>query len=130
MRIPPVRDFMTTSPRTIAAQDTMAQAHRMMREARVRHLPVVDGDRLVGVVTAGDLHLMETLKDVDPDQVKVREAMSTEPFTVTPKARLREIAGAMAEGRYGAALVMEEGKVVGIFTMVDACRALATLLDA
>ena len=58
MRIPPVRDFMTTSPRTIAAQDTMAQAHGMMREARVRHLPVVDGDRLVGVVTAGDMSLI------------------------------------------------------------------------
>ena len=57
---------MTTSPRTIGAQDTMAQEHRVMREARVRHLPVLDDDRLVGVVSAGDLHLMETLKDVDP----------------------------------------------------------------
>lgn len=122
--------YMSSSVLTIDVDSPLREAHALMRSHDIRHLPVLAKGRLVGLVSQRDLHLIETLKDVDPDQVKVREAMSTEPFTVTPKARLREIAGAMAEGRYGAALVMEEGKVVGIFTMVDACRALATLLDA
>ena len=130
MRIPPVRDFMTTSPRTIGARDTMAQAHRMMREARVRHLPVVDDDRLVGVVTAGDLHLMETLKDVDPEAITVEEAMSQGAYAVTPDTLVDEVVAEMARHKYGCAVVASHGKVVGILTCVDVYRAFAELLHS
>ena len=119
-----VRAFMTPSPVVIGHDQTLAYAHRVMREHEVRHLPVLDGGRLVGVVSQRDLHLVETLRDVDPERVTVEEAMTPEPFTVHPEAPLAEIARAMADHKYGSAVVVEDGKVVGIFTTVDALRAL------
>ena len=83
---------------------------------------------MVGLVSDRDLHLIETLDDVDPRAVQVGEAMSQDPFVVAPDAPLDEVVHVMAERKYGSALVLQHDKVVGIFTTVDACRAFAELL--
>jgi acetoin utilization protein AcuB len=126
--IPSVAKFMTNSPHTIGLDQTMTQAHRMMREYRIRHLPVLRGGQLVGVVSAGDLHLIETLKDVEPDKVTVEEAMTASPYFVSPESPIDEVVSEMAERKYGCVVVMQNHKVVGIFTTVDACRAFADML--
>ena len=120
--------FMTARPVCIASDRTLAEAHRTMRERGIRHLPVVDGGRLVGVVSQRDLYLLETLQGVSPEEERVREAMTAEPFTVAAEAPLDEVAVAMAEHKYGSAVVLDRGQVVGLFTTVDALRALATVL--
>jgi acetoin utilization protein AcuB len=124
-----VRAHMTTSPETVFAHQTMADAHRVMRTHRLRHLPVLDGGRLVGLVSHRDLALVETLPDVDPAHVQLQEAMSTDVYAVSPDAPLRIVATEMAERKIGAAVVVAEGEVVGVFTAVDACRALAQALS-
>lgn len=106
----------------------LAEAHRVMREKRLRHLPVLTEGRLVGVVSTGDLHLIETLDGVDPEKVPVHEAMSSEPYCVPPDAPLEEVADVMAGNKYGCALVVEKGRVLGIFTTVDALEALSHVL--
>ena len=126
--IPTIQKFMTTQPHSIGADQTMAMAHRMMREHRFRHLPVLTGGELVGVLSDRDLHLVETLRDVDPDKVLVEDAMTIAPYTVTPDAPLDDVVGTMAEHKYGCAVVMQNKHLVGIFTTVDACRAFAELL--
>lgn len=123
-----VQRYMTLSPRVISSGQTLAQARQAMRESNIRHLPVVDDGRLVGVVSQRDLYLLETLRGVDPASETVREAMSPEPFAVRPDAPLDEVALAMAQHRYGSAVVVDRGAVVGLFTTVDALRALAALL--
>ena len=120
--------FMTTQPHSIGREQTMAQAHRMMREHRFRHLPVLTGGRLVGLLSDRDLNLIETLRDVDPTKVLVEDAMTSDPYTVSPDAPLDEVVATMAEHKYGCAVVMQNNKLVGIFTTVDACRAFAELL--
>jgi acetoin utilization protein AcuB len=100
-----------------------------MRTSRIRHLPVLEGGQLVGMLTHRDLVLIESLKDVDPKKVTVEDAMSTEVYTVSPDAPLDEVVREMAEKKYGSAVVIQNHKVVGIFTTVDACRTLAELLD-
>ena len=60
--------------------------------------------------------------------VSVEEAMNTSVYAVGPDAPLDEVAGEMAGHKYGSAVVLQNGKVVGIFTTVDACRALQELL--
>jgi acetoin utilization protein AcuB len=127
-RIPPVSKYMSPSPHTIGVDQTMAQAHRVMRENRIRHLPVLQGGKLVGIVSAGDLHLIETLQDVDPDEVVVEDAMTANPHSVAPDAPLDDVVSVMAEHKYGCVVVMERQHVVGIFTTVDACRAFAEWL--
>jgi acetoin utilization protein AcuB len=123
-----VEQYMTRGAHTIGREQTLATAHRMMREHGFRHLPVLDGGKLVGIVSQRDLHLIETLADVNPDEVRVEEAMTTEVFTVRPDAPLAEVARTMADQKLGSAVVMVGEKVVGIFTAVDAHRALADLL--
>jgi acetoin utilization protein AcuB len=126
--IPTIQKFMTTQPHSIGKEQTMAAAHVMMREYRIRHLPVLTGGKLVGVLSDRDLSLLETLKDVDPKEVLVEDAMTADPYAVEPDAPLDEVVSTMAEHKYGCAVVMQNNKLVGIFTTVDACRAFAEML--
>ncbi len=128
--IPKVKNYMSTPPYTIGDEQTMARAHELMRRHRVRHLPVLRAHDLVGVVSDGDLHMVETLADVDPRKVRVDEAMTQDVYTVSPEAPLDEVVREMATHKYGSAVVVEHGRVVGVFTTVDACRAFADMLDA
>ncbi|MDX2053710.1 MAG: CBS domain-containing protein [Polyangiaceae bacterium] len=126
--IPTIQKYMTTSPHTIGVDQPMSEAHNMMRRHHIRHLPVLSGGRIVGIVSAGDLHLVETLADVDPNTVLVEDAMTQEPYCVSPETPLDEVVTTMAAQKYGCAIVAQNHKVVGIFTTVDVCTAFAELL--
>jgi acetoin utilization protein AcuB len=121
---------MTANPHSVGADQPLAVAHKMMREHGIRHLPVLRGGELVGLVSQRDLYLVETLREVDPAVATVEEAMSQSTYAVAPKTPLAKVARVMAAKKYGCAVVMEDGDVVGIFTAVDALRALASLLEA
>lgn len=124
-----VGQFMTVQPHSIGADQTLARAKTVMQEHHVRHLPVLHGGRLVGIVSQRDVALVETLEDVDPRLVTVSDAMSTSVYSVAPETPLQQVVKEMARRRYGSAVVMRGHKVAGIFTTVDACRALASLLQ-
>jgi len=126
--IPHIKKYMTTDVQTIGDQQPMSVAHGMMREQHIRHLPVLHQGKVVGIVTDRDLRLVETLRDVDPTKVAVSEAMTPDPYVVTPEASLDEVVSTMAAKKYGSAVVSDHGHVVGIFTTVDACSAFAELL--
>ncbi|MBK6690498.1 MAG: CBS domain-containing protein [Deltaproteobacteria bacterium] len=119
---------MTTSPHTIGKDQSLAHAHAILKEHRIRHLPVLDGGALVGMLTERDLALIESLSSVDPSGLHVEDAMTPLPFSVHPDSPLDQVAQEMAEKRYGSAVVVANNKVVGIFTAVDAMTALADLL--
>jgi len=99
-----------------------------MRERKIRHLPVLEGGQLLGILSVRDVYLIETLQDVDPAQVTVEEAMTAEPYAVAPDASLKEVVTTMAAKKYGAAVVMEGRKVAGIFTTIDALKVLSDRL--
>jgi acetoin utilization protein AcuB len=128
MLMPTLARYMTRKPWTIDRTAKMTEAHRLMREHQIRHLPVVDGDRVVGIVSMRDLHLLETLPGVSPDEVDVEDAMSTELFVASESDELADIVERMVEARVGSAVVMDPQGLVGIFTSVDAMRALADIL--
>lgn len=124
-----ISKHMTPSPHTIGQEQSMAKAHEIMRSFNIRHLPVLHGGGVVGIVTERDLHLLETLRDVRPEDVPVEDAMSPDPYTVTPDAPLAEVARHMAAHKFGAAIVTEGPHVVGIFSAVDGLRLLANMLE-
>ncbi len=99
-----------------------------MRRHGIRHLPVLSDGKLTGVVSDRDLHLIETLSDVDPKKILVEEAMSRDVFVVSSEAPLDEVALTMAEKKYGCAVVMDREEVIGVFTVIDALVALARAL--
>ena len=119
---------MTPSPATIDADRSLAEAHRLLRRRGIRHLPVVAGGQLVGILSLRDLHLLETLRDVDPEKVTVEEAMTRGPYTVEPGASVEKVAETLAENKWGSAVVVDGGRVVGMFTTTDALKFLARLL--
>jgi acetoin utilization protein AcuB len=126
---PTIRKYMTHDPHTIGQEQTLEVAHRVMREHRVRHLPVLSGGKLVGIVSQRDLHLIETLRDVDPATTTVEEAMTMDVYITTPSTPLAEAACVMADHKYGCAVIVDRGKIAGMFTTVDALVALTQLLD-
>jgi acetoin utilization protein AcuB len=127
--MPAISRYMTKQPWTIARSRSLGEAHALMREHQLRHLPVLDRGQLVGVVSLGDLHLLEVIDRIASDDIPVADAMTEHPFVVTSDAPLDEVAEIMAEKRYGSAIIMGRDGVEGIFTTVDACRALASVLQ-
>ena len=123
-----IEDFMTRSVHTIGTKSPLTEAHRLMNEHAIRHLPVLEGGQLVGMLSQRDLHLIETLKDVVPKEVLVEEAMSQDAYTVAPEASLKEVAREMGFHKYGSAVIVRGKQVLGIFTTTDALRALDTVL--
>ena len=127
-----IDELMTPSPICIRPEQSLAEAHRLMRTHGVRHLPVVGDGRVLGVVTQGDLRLLESISEVETDKVAVEEAMIERPYMVWPDTPVAEVLGEMVARHIGSALVVDRasltsGRVAGIFTAVDAMRALAQM---
>jgi acetoin utilization protein AcuB len=127
---PQVSDYMTASPHVIGAEQPLSLAHDIMRKNELRHLPVLHGGRLVGLVSRGDLHLVETMPDVDAEKVSVEEAMSRDVYGVAPSELLLTVVREMTARKLGSTVILDQGKVVGIFTVIDALRALDRALEA
>lgn len=124
-----IRQYMTASPETIAADLTLAQARDRMFQLQARHLPVVENRELVGILSDRDLRLAESLNH-DLDATPVRQVMTQMTFTCGPEAHLHAVAAEMAEHRYGSAVVVDPehpGHVLGLFTTTDALTALARI---
>lgn len=126
--IPSVQKYMTTTPTSLNPGDTLAHAHSLMRELKIRHLPVCEGDQVVGLLSDGDLFRAESLHDADPNKLKASDVMGKNPYTVSPQAPLDEVVQEMARKKYGSAVVVDNHKVVGVFTATDALGAFAELL--
>ncbi len=113
--IPQIQKYMSVAPHSIGAEQPLTQAHELLNKHSIRHLPVLKGGKLVGMVTQRDLAVVETLKDVDPKKVLVSDVMSPEVYTVSPESPLDEVTSEMASKKYGSAVVVQNGHVVGIF---------------
>jgi acetoin utilization protein AcuB len=127
--MPTVQSYMTTAPHSIGVDQPVSRAHEVMREHRIRHLPVLHGGRLVGILTEGDMRLIASLAEGDQERIPVEDAMSPFVYAVAPDTPLHAVVAMMADHKYGSAVVMDKQRVVGIFTTVDVCRAFAELLQ-
>lgn len=119
--------IMTPQPVTIGRNETLATAHELMRKHRIRHLPVLEHGELVGVVTQRDLFLVESIRGADIETDTVEDALSTDAYAVDPDVPIAKVAKHMMRNRFGCAVVMERGRVVGIFTVTDALRLVSAL---
>ena len=119
--------LMSPQPITIGRTESLATAHRLMTEHGVRHLPVLEHGELVGVLSQRDLFLIESIRSVNADVDTVDDAMSSDTYAVAPDVPIATVAKYMMRKRYGCAVVMERGRVIGIFTVTDALRLVSTL---
>lgn len=120
---------MTPSPVTIERTATMARAMKIMDENGFRHLPIVEDGRLLGLLSERELKIVENMRVVDAGMACVEDFILNAPYSVSPDTPLSEVTRAMAEKKYGSAVIVENDRVIGLFTTVDALRALTMMLD-
>ncbi len=133
-----VREIMQKEVVTLGLEDSLDVAEDIMTLGRVRHLPVVAGDRrLVGLVTQRDLlkasvaSVLALSRSVEHDWLKaipVRLVMSTELLTVSPEDTMEEAVGLMISKKFGCLPVVDGGKLVGLLTETDCLGVLAGFL--
>lgn len=123
-----IKEVMTPAPHAVAQSITVEVAMEMMREHNIRHLPVRDGGRIVGLISERDLNFALRVDRVEPSEMLVRDVFYPEPYCVAPNALVSDVSRKMAQEHYGCALIVEAEELVGIFTTVDACRVLADTL--
>jgi acetoin utilization protein AcuB len=119
---------MTPAPHTIGVGQTLTAAAALMRAHQVRHLPVLDGGRLVGILSERDVAVVSGIPGVNPERLAVAEAMTPDPHALAPDSGLEWVAADMAAHKLGSIVVVENDCVIGIFTTVDALRALQEML--
>lgn len=130
-----VRARMTPNPYTASPETTIADALKLTRNHHIRHLPVCNGDALVGLVTDRDLRLaMPPIWAEEHDELKaqlhsrrVQEVMIRDIITAEPSMPIEEAARLLTGNTIGCLPVMEDGRLIGIITETDMLRALAEL---
>ena len=127
-QVPMIEKYMTPMPHTINQSLPLKKAIQMMSEFNIRHVPVQNAGRLVGVLTDRDIKLASSFEG--SAELTVEDVMTQDPFIAKPQAPLDQVVFEMAEHKYGCAVVQQEnGKVVGIFTAVDGLRVLGQILQ-
>lgn len=133
-----VSDVMSPAPIVVGPEAPLRKVCRLMAEQRIRHIPVVSADGLVGVISDRDIR--EALPSpTSPagatefaaaiDRITVGEVMTEQVITVTPRTPLAEAVHLLAGRKIGCLPVMEADQLVGIVTETDMLQAFATILD-
>jgi acetoin utilization protein AcuB len=127
--MPSIERYMTRQPWTIRRSARCSAALQLMQEHRVRHLPVLEGGKVVGVVSERDLRLVPKIIGENPRDISVEEVMSEDVYGATVDTAVDQVLDHMSEHRYGACVVTDrQGGVAGIFTTVDALERFSELL--
>ncbi len=128
--MPQVVAVMTPFPHAVDIDAPLEGAIALMKERGFRHLPVVEAGVLRGVLTDRDLRsaLGRNIGFHNSGALRVRDLFHDDAYTVEADASLDQVAATMADRHIGSALVTKQGKLVGVFTATDACRALAHVL--
>ena len=124
-----VQAVMTTFPHSIGVEQNLQTARDMMHAYSVRHLPVQESGKLVGVLSEGDINFAIAVEKKSAAEMTVAEAFTEEPYMVDGSEDVKRVARRMYEDRIGCTLVVQGESVVGIFTTTDACRTLAEVLS-
>jgi CBS domain-containing protein len=129
-----VRDIMQTSFVTVSAGDTLSTVEDIMTLGGVRHMPVVRGGALVGVVSERDLlrASLSNLTEFGQEErraflqvVEITRVMSAPPIIISPEAEIEQAARLLADKKIGCLPVVAEGKLVGLLTETDVLRCIA-----
>lgn len=122
-----VKERMSQRLITIHPEASLAEARVLLEQHRIRHLPVVEAGRLVGILTDRDIRSAASTSSLE--RVKAAEAMTRNVIPVDPETRVQEAAKLMLTHRIGAVPVLRGGQVVGILTTTDLLKAFVELVE-
>ena len=133
-----VEDRMTRKVFTLAEDQSLREAIAVMQRNRIRHAPVVSGEKVVGILTDRDVKRASpsALSGIDQAQydrvlneTRVGQAMTRNPFTVTPSTSIRDAVKVLIDRKYSALPVVEDDRLVGIITGTDMLRLFHETID-
>ena len=129
-KLPVLKTAMTPFPYSVDLDASFDEASEIMGHHNMRHLPVTKDHAVVGVITDKDMtsaiHVHS--KTGGADSLNVRDLYIADPYVVSVDEPLDNVLLTMAERHIGSAIVTKAGKLVGMFTSVDACRCFGDLL--
>ena len=118
-----IRDVMTSNPAAAEPSTTVLDAAKVMAAEDVGPVPIVEGERLVGVVTDRDLVVRVLAEGRDPSSTTIGEIASSDLVTVQPDSDLSEAVQLMSRHQIRRLMVVENGRLVGIVAQADVARA-------
>lgn len=129
----PITHIMTPNPKTLGVHEDLETAERLFRDLGVRHLPVVSGETLKGILSLTDLQRISFVDSFGPDaegeadtaiynMLRLDQVMVSKPYTLDISATVRDAAEVLAEQEFHALPVVDEDKLVGIVTTTDLIR--------
>ena len=127
--------IMSTNLITVSPSATLAEARTLMHDKRIHHIPVVDGEQLVGLITltnvlaATDSFLRDDNSRIHADEIGIKDAMVTDVATVDINASLRHAALFLEKHKIGCLPVLDDDKLVGIITDTDFVAVAINLLE-
>ncbi|MFO6423667.1 CBS domain-containing protein [Motilimonas sp. KMU-193] len=131
-----VADIMTSSLYTLSPQDTLSQAAELMAEKRIRHIPILEQDKLVGLISERDLLaakqssvIKETGEHSLWSSIELDKVMTKNLTTVDPKASVKAAALYIQQHKFGCLPVVKNGKLIGIITDTDFVAVAINLLE-
>jgi len=127
--IPVIADFMTPTQYVISTDAPLPRAQALMREHGFRHVPVMRGDELVGILSDRDIARIQCLTRRGADEFFVEDAMTRSPYVVALDVPLTKVARDMVDRNIGSAVVVDSKRIAGVFTVTDALEALVELLE-
>ena len=126
-KVPRIKSVMTPFPYSIAPSASLEDAKGMMDQHDICHLPVCEGQEVVGILSERELRVGRNLGE--GQDLSVKEVCTLDPLLVDLEEPLDQVTAKMAEARIGCAIVRRAGKLAGILTTTDVCRLLSKVLS-
>ena len=130
----PVRERMTTELIKLTANTSLHNAEKLLKRHHIRHAPVVEGKKLIGIISLTDIQRLtfgSPYGEPDPmgdrslaDMLSVGQVMHTHPDYIEPETTIQEAAQRLIEAEYHALPVVEDGELKGILTTTDLLKFL------
>ncbi|MBT8107846.1 MAG: CBS domain-containing protein [Gammaproteobacteria bacterium] len=130
-----IQAIMSTNLITVTPSATLAEARGLMHDNRIHHIPVVEGDKLVGLITltnvlaATDSFLRDDRSRIHANEIGIKDAMVTDVATVDVNASLRHAALFLEKHKIGCLPVLDDERLVGIITDTDFVAVAINLLE-
>lgn len=127
-----IGEVMTAQPLSVEPQDKISDVKHLMTKHSIKHLPVVKDSRVIGILTDRDIKLRQAVSDDQNFHASalVDGVYLPNPYTTTPDTLLTEALDVMTGNSIGSTIVVDDaGRLLGIFTSMDACRLLVDVLE-
>ncbi len=130
IRMPKIKSVMTAFPYSVTVETPVSEATEFMRSHNIRHLPVMRGDEVAGIISDRDIKLVlgPDFAYPEPEKVIVGDVLLPDPYIVDLQERLDVVLTYMADHHINSAVVTRHGQLAGLFTSTDAHRAFAEFL--